>query len=126
MKHTTVSHSRGCNCDDGGHSDKKGRTRQGAGQGNNKVEEDYDRGARNHRFDPANSRAKEAAQRKFKKDTVNTLKLPGQAKASTSIGQWQWRMEGDGGKQRFGGGHQRATADADKALSTQHSKLKER
>jgi hypothetical protein len=98
---------------------KKGRRRRGAGRGNNKVEEDYDRGARDCRLDAANARAKEAVQRKLKKDTVNALQLPGQAKASTSIGQWRWRMEGDGGQRRFGGGCQRATVDADEALSTQ-------
>ena len=51
---------------------KEGRRRQGAGQGNNEVEEDYDRGA----LDAANARAKEAAQRKLKKDTVDALQPP--------------------------------------------------
>ncbi len=36
---------------------KEGRRRQGAGQGNNEVEEDFDWGA----LDAANARAKEAA-----------------------------------------------------------------
>jgi hypothetical protein len=98
---------------------KKGRRRWGAGQGNNEVEEDYNRGSRNQRLDAANGRAKEAAQRKLKKDTFNALQLPGQAKASMSFGQWQWRMDGDGGERRFGSGRQRATAATDKALSTQ-------
>ncbi len=31
--HTTISHSRGCNCDDGGHSDKKGQEEAGCGAG---------------------------------------------------------------------------------------------
>jgi hypothetical protein len=83
------------------------------------VEEDYDQGARNCCLDATNARAKEAAQRKLKMDTVNALQLLGQAKVSASIGQWRWRMEGDGGQWRFGGRHQRATADAEKALSTQ-------
>ncbi len=52
---------------------KEGRRRQGAGQGNNEVEEDYDRGARNCRLNAANARANEAAQRKLKKDTVDAL-----------------------------------------------------
>ncbi len=42
---------------------KEGRRRQSAGQGNNKVEEDYDWGARGCRLDAANARAKEAAQK---------------------------------------------------------------
>jgi hypothetical protein len=67
------------------------------GQGNNKVKEDYNQGARDCHLDAANARAKEAAQRKLKKNTVNTLQLPGQAKASASIGQWWWGMEGNGG-----------------------------
>jgi hypothetical protein len=117
-KHTTISLSRGCDCDDGSHSDKKRQDEVGRGQGNNEVEEDYDRGACDHRLDAANARAKEAAQRWLKKDTVNALQVPGQAKASASIGKWQWRMEGGGGQRRFGDGCQRATADADKALST--------
>jgi hypothetical protein len=66
---------------------KEGRRRWGAGQGNNAVEEDYNWGACNRRLDAANVRAKEAAQRKLKKDTVNALQLPEQAKASASIGQ---------------------------------------
>jgi hypothetical protein len=98
---------------------KKGRRRRGAGQGNNEVEEDYNQGACDCHLDAANARAKEAAQRKLKKDTVTALQLPGQAKASTSIGQWWWRIEGDGGQPWFGSGCQRAKADADKALSTQ-------
>jgi hypothetical protein len=56
---------------------KEGRRRRGVGQGNNEVEEDYDRGARDRRLDAANARAKEAAQRKLKKDTLNALQLPG-------------------------------------------------
>ncbi len=56
---------------------KEGRRRRGAGQGNNKVEEDYDRGARDRHLDAANARAKEAAQRKLKKDIVDVLQLPG-------------------------------------------------
>jgi hypothetical protein len=56
---------------------KEGRRRWCTGQGNNEVEEDYERGACNRRLDAANARAKEAAQRKLKKDTVNTLQLPG-------------------------------------------------
>ncbi len=56
---------------------KEGRRRWGMGQVNNKVEEDYNRGARDHYLDAANARAKEAAQRKLKKDTVNALQLPG-------------------------------------------------
>jgi hypothetical protein len=66
----------------------EGRRRRSAGQGNNEVEEDYNRGAHDRCLDAANARAKEAAQRKLKKDTVNTLQHPGQAKASASIGQW--------------------------------------
>jgi hypothetical protein len=58
-------------------STKEGRRRRGAGQGKNEVEEDYDRGACNRRLDAANARAKEAAQRKLKKDTVNALQLSG-------------------------------------------------
>jgi hypothetical protein len=64
---------------------KDGRRRRGAGQGNNEVEEDYNRGARNCCLDAANAKAKEAAQRELKKDTFNALQLPGQVKASTSI-----------------------------------------
>jgi hypothetical protein len=56
---------------------KKGRRRQGAWQGNNEVEEGNDQGACNHRLDATNARAKEAAQRKLKKDTVDALQLPG-------------------------------------------------
>jgi hypothetical protein len=48
---------------------KEGRRRRDAGQGNNEVEEDYDWGALN----ASNARAKEAAQRKLKKHTVNAL-----------------------------------------------------
>ncbi len=55
----------------------EGRRRQGVGQGNIKMEEDYDRGTRHHHLDTANARAKEAVQRKLKKDTLNTLQLPG-------------------------------------------------
>jgi hypothetical protein len=51
---------------------KEGRRRRGAGQGNNEVEEDYDRGA----LDAAKARAKETAQRKLKNDTVNALQPP--------------------------------------------------
>ncbi len=56
---------------------KEGWRRRGVGQGNNEVEEDYDQGACNHRLDAANSRGKEAAQRKLKKDTVDAPQLPG-------------------------------------------------
>ncbi len=56
---------------------KEGRRRWGAGQGNSEVEEDYDQGAHNHRLNAADARAKEAAQRKLKKDTVNALQLLG-------------------------------------------------
>jgi hypothetical protein len=56
---------------------KEGRRRQGAGQGNNEVEEDYDWGACDRCLDAANARAKEAAQRKLKKDTVDALQHPG-------------------------------------------------
>jgi hypothetical protein len=67
---------------------KKGRRRRGAGQGNNEVEENNDQGARNRCLDIANvTREKEAAQRKLKKDTVNALQLPVQAKASARIRQ---------------------------------------
>jgi hypothetical protein len=52
---------------------KEGRRRQGAGQGNNKVKEDYDRGARDRCLDATNARGKEAAQRKLKKDTGDAL-----------------------------------------------------
>jgi hypothetical protein len=52
---------------------KKGRRRRGTGQGNNEVEEDYNQGACNCCLNTANARAKEAAQRKLKKDTVNSL-----------------------------------------------------
>ncbi len=97
---------------------KEGRRRRGVGQGNNEVEEDYNRGACDCRLNAANARAKEAAQRKLKTDTVNALQLPGQAKASASIGRWWWRMEGIVSQRRFGGGCQRAIADTDKALST--------
>jgi hypothetical protein len=73
-KHTTISHSRGCGATatTGAIPTKEGRRRRGAGQGNNEVEEDYDRGA----LDAANARAKEAAQRKLKKDTVDALQPP--------------------------------------------------
>jgi hypothetical protein len=56
---------------------KESRRRQGAGQGNNKVEEYYDQGACNHCLDTANVRAKEAAQRKLKSDIVDALQLLG-------------------------------------------------
>ncbi len=56
---------------------KDGRRRRGAGQGNNEVEKDYNRGVCNWHPDAANVRAKEAAQIKLKKDTVNSLQLPG-------------------------------------------------
>jgi hypothetical protein len=46
------------------------------GQGNNKVEEDYDWGACNRCLDAANARVKETAQRKLKNNKVNTLQLP--------------------------------------------------
>ena len=42
---------------------QEGRRRRGVGQGNNKVEEDYNRGACDHRLDAANARAEEVAQR---------------------------------------------------------------
>ncbi len=58
-------------------STKEGRRRRSAAQGNNKVEEDYDWGACDRCLNAANAKAKEAAQRKFKKDTVNALQLPG-------------------------------------------------
>jgi hypothetical protein len=32
-RHTTISHSRGCNCDGGGHSDKGGQEEAGRGAG---------------------------------------------------------------------------------------------
>ncbi len=51
---------------------KEGRRRRGMGQGNNEMEEDYDRGDLN----AANARAKEAAERKLKKDTVEALQPP--------------------------------------------------
>ncbi len=54
-------------------STKEGRRRQGVGQGNNKVEEDYNWGACNCRLNAASARAKEAVQRKLKKDTINAL-----------------------------------------------------
>ncbi len=47
------------------------------GQGNNEVEEHYDWGACDRCLGAANVRAKEAAQRKMKKDTVDALQLPG-------------------------------------------------
>ena len=77
-KHTTISHSRGCGATatTGAIPTKEGRRRRGAGQGNNEVEEDYDRGAHDHCLNAANVRAKEAAQRKLKKDTVNALQPP--------------------------------------------------
>jgi hypothetical protein len=56
---------------------KEGRRRWGAGQGNNEVEEDYNQRVPNRSLDAANARAKELVQRKLKKDTVNTLQLPG-------------------------------------------------
>ncbi len=56
---------------------KEGRRRRGAGQGNNEVKEDYNQRVRNHSLNAANARAKESVQRKLKKDTVNTLQLPG-------------------------------------------------
>ncbi len=56
---------------------KEGRRRLDAGQGNNEVEEDYDWGACNCCLNATNARAKEAAQRKLKKDTVDALQLPG-------------------------------------------------
>ena len=37
IKHATISHVRGCDCDDGGHSYKGGQ--EEAGQGDNKVKE---------------------------------------------------------------------------------------
>ncbi len=55
---------------------KEGRRRRGAGQGNNKVGEDYNQGACNHCLDAANARAKEATQRKLKKDAVKALQYP--------------------------------------------------
>jgi hypothetical protein len=56
---------------------KEGRRRRGAGQGNNEVEKDYDRGACDCRLDATNARSKEAVQTKLKKDTVDALQLPG-------------------------------------------------
>jgi hypothetical protein len=56
---------------------KEGRRRRGVGQGNNKVEEDYNWGACDHCLDAANARATEAVQRKLKKDTVDSLQLLG-------------------------------------------------
>ncbi len=56
---------------------KEGKRRQGVGQGNSEVEEDYNWGAGFCRLDAANVRAKEAAQRKLKKDTVKALQLSG-------------------------------------------------
>jgi hypothetical protein len=32
-KHTTINHSRGCDCDDGGHSDERGQEEAGRGAG---------------------------------------------------------------------------------------------
>jgi hypothetical protein len=76
-KHTTVSHSRGCNCNNGDHSGKGGQEEAGCGAGKQRLEEDYDRGAHNCCLDATNARAKETAKRKLKKDTANTLQLPG-------------------------------------------------
>jgi hypothetical protein len=56
---------------------KESRRRRGTGQGNNEAEKDYNRGDCDHHLDAANARAKEAAQRKLKKDTVNALQLLG-------------------------------------------------
>ncbi len=58
---------------------KEGRRRWGAWQDNNKVQEDNDRGTCHRCLDATNRRtkAKEAAQRKSKKDTVNMLQPPG-------------------------------------------------
>jgi hypothetical protein len=58
-------------------TNKEGRRRRGAGQGNNEVEEVYNWGAHDHRLNAANARAKEAAQRKLKKVIVNALQFPG-------------------------------------------------
>ncbi len=55
---------------------KVGRRMQSVGRGNNEVKEDYNWEARDRRLNAANARAKEAAQRKLKKDTVNALQLP--------------------------------------------------
>jgi hypothetical protein len=56
---------------------KEGSRRRGTGQGNNKVEEDDNRGACNYPLVAANARSKKAAQRKSKKGTVNALQFPG-------------------------------------------------
>jgi hypothetical protein len=56
---------------------KEGRRRRSMGQGNNEAEEDYDWVAHDCCLDAANARAKKAAQRKLKKDTVDTLQLLG-------------------------------------------------
>jgi hypothetical protein len=56
---------------------KEGRRRWGAGQGNSKVEEDFNWGARDCCLAAAHARAKRAVQRKLKKDTVDALQLPG-------------------------------------------------
>ncbi len=56
---------------------KEGRRRRGVGQGNNKVDEVYNQGAQDCCLNAANTRAKEAVQRKLKKDTVEALQLQG-------------------------------------------------
>ncbi len=57
---------------------KEGKRRWDARQGNNEVKEDYNRGARDRRrLNATNARAKKAAQRNLKKDTVNALQHPG-------------------------------------------------
>jgi hypothetical protein len=52
---------------------KEGRSRWGAEHGNNKVEGDNNWGDDDPHLGAANARAKEAAQGKSKKDTVDTL-----------------------------------------------------
>jgi hypothetical protein len=76
IKHTTISYLRGCNCNNDGHSDKEGQEEVGGGIRQQKVVEEDIWGACNCSLNAANTRTKEAAQRRPMKDTLDVLHLP--------------------------------------------------
>jgi hypothetical protein len=91
------------------------------GQGNNKVEEDYNQGACDHRLDAANARAKEVAQRSQKRTQSTHSSFwdkPTQERAlGNGGGGWRVMAVNVG----VGGGGQRAMVELTKQLTFEES-----
>ncbi len=117
-KHLTISHLRGCNCNDGSHSDVGGQEeagrRAGQQQGGGRLQL---RSLR--RLDAANVRVKEAAQRSQRRTHLMRSSFLDKPRQGQVLG------DGGGGRRVMavnrgvGSGRQRAMADTDKAISNQ-------